>query len=235
MNKNDEGRAARFEPATLAFLLALEAQGGAPIYTLSPADARTVLWGTQVSSAVAKPAAAFEDRTIKAGPTGTISLRIVRPLYSMGLLPCIMYFHGGGWMLGDKTTHDRLVRELVNGTQSTLVFVDYDRSPEAKFPIAIEQVYSATVWVAEHGATIGVDPSRLAVVGNSVGGNMAVVVKLLANQRQGPQICFQVLFYPVTDAQLDTGSYRQFGGGDYWLATAGMRWLWDSYTQQGNK
>jgi acetyl esterase len=118
---------------------------------------------------------------------------------------------------------------LVNATQSTLVFVDYTRSPEARYPIAIEQAYSATAWVAEHGASLGVDTSRLAVVGDSAGGNMAAVVTLLAKQRQGPKLCFQVLFYPVTDADLDNGSYRQFGDGCYWLTRRGMQWFWDNY------
>jgi acetyl esterase len=132
-------------------------------------------------------------------------------------------------VLGDKESHDRLVRELVNATQTTIVFVDYDRSPEARYPIAIEQAYSATAWVAEHGASLGVDTSRLAVVGDSVGGNMAAVVTMLARERQGPKIDFQLLFYPVTDADLDNGSYRQFGDGNYWLSRAGMTWFWDSY------
>jgi acetyl esterase len=141
----------------------------------------------------------------------------------------VIYFHGGGWVLGDKETHDRLVRELVNATQSTIVFVDYDRSPETRYPLAIEQAYSATVWVAEQGASIGVDTSRLAVAGDNVGGNMAAVVTLLVRERQGPKINFQALLYPVTDANLDNGSYRQFGDGRYWPSTAGMAWFWDSY------
>ena len=114
-----------------------------------------------------------------------------------------MYFHGGGWILGDKETHDRLVREIATGAQATVVFVEYARSPEARYPVAIEQAYTATTWVAEHGASIGVDPSRLAVAGDSVGGNMAAVTTLLAKERGGPQIDFQVLCYPVTDANLD--------------------------------
>jgi acetyl esterase len=183
----------------------------------------------QTGGQVTKRSAIIEDQTIKAGPTGTISLRIVRPAGSTGRLPGVMYFHGGGWMLGSRETHDRLVRELVNATQSTVVFVDYDRSPEAKYPIAIEQAYSATVWVAENGASIGVDPTRLAVVGDSSGGNIAVAVTLLAKQRGVPKIDFQVLFYPVTNANLDNVSYRQFGDGHYWLSTASMAWFWDSY------
>ena len=122
---------------------------------------------------------------------------------SSGALPGVMYFHGGGWILGDKETHDRLVREIATGAQATVVFVEYARSPEARYPVAIEQAYTATTWVAEHGASIGVDPSRLAVAGEGVGGNMAAVTTLLAKERGGPQIDFQVLCYPVTDANLD--------------------------------
>lgn len=225
MSSNDDERAARLDPQTLAFLRALEAQGGPRLYRLTPAAARTVLLRVQTGSHVAKQTATLEDRTINTGPTGTISLRLVRPVGSTSLLPGVMYFHGGGWLLGDPETHDRLLRELVNATQTTIIFVDYARSPAAKFPLALEQAYSATAWVAQHGATIGVDPSRLAVVGDSVGGTLATVVALLTKQRQGPKLCFQVLFYPVTDANLDNASYRQFGDGSYGLAKTGMQWF----------
>jgi acetyl esterase len=153
----------------------------------------------------------------------------MRPAGSTNPLPGILYFHGGGWMLGHADTHDRLLRELVNATQATIVFVNYDRAPEAKFPIALEQAYSATAWVAENGTTIGVDTARLAVIGDGVGGNLATVVALLAKQRNGPTLCFQVLFYPVTDTELDSATYRQFGDGRYWLAEAGMQMCWDNY------
>ena len=132
-------------------------------------------------------------------------------------------------MLGDTETHDRLVREIAIGAQVTVVFVEYARSPQAKYPIAIEQAYAATTWVAEHGVSIGVDPSRLAVAGDGVGGNLATVTTLLAKERGGPPIDFQVLLYPVTDANFDNGSYREFGAEGYWLTRETMRWFWDSY------
>jgi acetyl esterase len=228
MNNSDD-RAARREPQTLAFLQALEVEERPPLHSLPPAAARNALLQAQTQGNVAKQPAALVDRTVVCGPTGTVSLRIVRPIGSTSLLPGILYFHGGGWVLGDTETHDRLLRELVNTTQATIVFVNYDRAPEARFPIALEQAYSATAWVAEHGAAIGVDTSRLAVVGDSAGGNLATVVALLAKQRRGPRLCIQVLFYPVTDANLDNGTYRQYGDGRYWLAKAGMQWFWDSY------
>jgi acetyl esterase len=222
-------RASFIEPHTLAFLKGLEAQGGPPLYTLTPAEARNVLVAVQESAGVTKLPAEIEDRTIPGGPTGEISLRIVRPQGATGTLPGIVYCHGGGWILGDKETHDRLVREIATGVQATVVFVDYARSPEAHYPVAVEQAYATLVWSAEQGAAIGVDPSRLAVVGDSVGGNMAAVLALLAKERKGPTLTFQALFYPVTDAGMDTASYQRYGDGSLWLSAAAMKWFWDSY------
>lgn len=227
MNHADE-RAAHLEPQTLAFLQALEAQGEAPIDTLTPVAVQQLLLRLQTSGNVVKQPAVLTERTINAGPTGAISLRLVRPVGGTSLLPGILYFHGG-WAFGDPETHDRLLRELVNATQSTIVFVDYACAPAAKFPVALEQAYSATEWVAAHGATIGVDTARLAVVGDGLGGNLATVVTLLAKQRQGPKFCIQVLFYPVTDANLETDSYCQFGEGGYWLTKTQMQGFWDCY------
>ncbi len=229
MNSHDT-RAKVLEAQTLAFVKALDAQGGPPIYTLTPADARNLLLGAQAEADVTKEPAELEDRAINGGPTGTISLRLVRPQGSRDrTLPAILYIHGGGWVLGDKETHDRLVRELANGAQATLVFVDYPRSPEAKYPIAIEQAYSTLVWMAENGEQLNIDPKRIAIVGDSVGGNMAAAVTLLAKERQGPELLYQVLFYPVTDAGMDTASYQQFGAGGYWLTKPAMQWFWDAY------
>src|SRR5207245_3260668 len=116
----------------------------------------------------------------------TVKLVVVRPTGVTGALPAFMFFHGGGWVLGDYATHERLVRDLVAGSGATAVFVEYDRSPEAHYPVAINQAYAATTWVAAHGGGVGVDRERLAVVGNSVGGNMAAVVALLATERGTP-------------------------------------------------
>jgi len=132
-------------------------------------------------------------------------------------------------MLGDTETHDRLVREIATGAQATVVFVEYARSPQAKYPVAIEQAYTATTWVAEHGVSIGVDPLRLAVAGDDTGGTLATVTTLLAKERGGPPIDFQVLLYPVTDANFETPSYREFGDEGYWLTREAMQWFWDSY------
>ncbi len=215
------------EPKTQSFIDAVTAQGGKPIYTLSYADARKVLESAQ-SGVTAKPAAEIEDKTFPVGPTGEVSVRIFRPVGSTGLLPVVMYFHGGGWVLGSKNTHDRLLRDLVSKTNVAFVFVDFTPSPEAQFPIPTEQAYAATKYVAEHGSDLGLDSSKLAVAGDSVGGNMAAAVTLLAKQNNGPKIRYQVLFYPVTDANFDDESYAKFANGP-WLTKSAMEWFWDAY------
>jgi acetyl esterase len=157
-----------------------------------------------------------------------VPVRIVRPVGVAGPLPVVVYVHGGGWILGDRNTHDRVVREIAVGAGAAVVFVDYDRSPEARYPVAIEQAYAATRYVVDQSASLGIDPSRLAVVGDSVGGNMAAALTLMARQRRGPKIAFQVLFYPVTDADFDTASYTRFADGP-WLTKRAMQWFWDAY------
>jgi len=198
-----------------------------PMHTLSPAEARSVLARAQ-STPVGKPSAQIEDVTFPVGPTGSIPVRIVRPTGTTETLPAVVYFHGGGWVLGDRDTHDRLIREIAVGAEAALVFVDYARSPEARYPVAIEQAYAATRYLAENGASLRVDPLRLAVAGDSVGGNIAAVVTLMAKQRRGPKIALQVLFYPVTDAGFDTPSYTRFADGP-WLTKRAMQWFWDAY------
>jgi acetyl esterase len=216
------------DPDVATFAARLAAQGGPPLNTLSPNEARAVLTRVQSGNVALLPAD-VEERTIPGGPTGTVSVRIVRPSGTSGALPAVMYFHGGGWILGDAQTHDRLVREIANGATAAVVFVNYTRSPEAHYPVAIEQAYAATKWVAENGSSAGLDTSRLVVAGDSVGGNMATVVALLAKQRGGPKLAAQLLFYPVTNADFDTPSYRQFAEGP-WLTREGMKWFWNAYT-----
>jgi acetyl esterase len=177
---------------------------------------------------MAVPAADVEDRVLPVGPKGSTRVRIVRPAGSKERLPVVVYFHGAGWVMGDVTTHDRLVRELANGARAVVVFVDYDRAPENHFPVAIEEGYAVTKYVAEHPEQFNVDASRLAIAGDSSGGNMVAVVSLLAKERGGPPIRFQLLFYPVTDANFDTGSYRAFADGP-WLTREAMKWFWDAY------
>ena len=219
------------EQKTRGFLESLQQASGPPLYKLSPEQARAVLSGLQASIPVKKLPADIENRTILGGPNDTeVSIQIVRPPNSNNkTFPTIMYFHGGGWVLGGFDTHERLVREIAIGAHAAVVFVNYTPSPEAKYPVPLEQAYAATKWVAENGQTINVNPSYLAVVGDSVGGNMAAAVALLAKDRGGPKIKYQVLFYPVTDANFDTPSYTAYQDG-YFLTREAMKWFWDNYT-----
>lgn len=219
--------AVQLEATTQKFVDMLVAQGGKPLYQLSVEDARAVLENLQ-SQPVEKMPAIIEDRMIPGGPTGEVSVRIVRPENATGTLPAVMYFHGGGWILGSKNTHDRLIREIANGANAAVVFVNYTPSPEAHYPVAIEQAYAATKYVAEHGIELSIDGSRMAIVGDSVGGNMAAAVAILAKQRGGPAIAYQILLYPVTDAGFDTPSYSTYAKGP-WLTKAAMEWFWDAY------
>ncbi|MCK2166455.1 alpha/beta hydrolase [Thalassospira xiamenensis] len=219
------------ENNTQNFINVLNASGGEPIYTLSPTDARNVLAGAQAGP-IAKRAADVTDTVFPVGPTGETRVRIVRPEGNTDRLPVVVYFHGGGWVLGDKETHDRLIREIAVQANAAVVFVDYERSPEAKYPIAIEQDYAVTKYVADHSEQLNVDPTRLAIAGDSVGGNMTAVVSLLAEQRKGPEIIAQVLFYPVTDANFENGSYTEFANGP-WLTKAAMEWFWNQYLPEG--
>jgi acetyl esterase len=218
------------EPATQTFIDGLA--GSAPIYHLTPDAARKLLHGAQ-SGPDDLPEASIEDRTLPVGPGGETRIRIIRPAGVPDALPVIVYFHGAGWVMGDTTTHDRLVRQLAVGARATVVFVDYDRSPEARYPVAIEQDYAVTRYVAEHPAEFNVDASRLAIAGDSVGGNMTAVVSLLAKERKGPAITAQLLFYPVTDAGMDSESYRTFADGP-WLTKPAMAWFWDAYLPDVN-
>jgi acetyl esterase len=224
---NAAGASPVLEPITQKLIDGLAAAGGPPIYTLTPQAARDLLTRVQ-ETPVKKAPASIEDTTFPVGPTGTTRIRIVRPDGAKGVTPVVMWFHGGGWILGDKDTHDRLVREFASGTGATVIFVDYDRAPEARYPVAIEQAYGATKYVAEHARELGVDASRLAIAGDSVGGNMTAVVALMAKERKGPQIVFQLLYYPVTDASLSEPSYAEFRDGP-WLSKPEMAWFWDAY------
>jgi acetyl esterase len=160
---------------------------------------------------------------------GEVKVRIVKPAGAAGILPAIVYMHGGGWILGNAGTHDRLVRELAVGANAAVVFVEYDRSPEVRYPVAIEQGYATARWITEHGRSEGLDASRLAVAGDSVGGNMTAALTIMAKQRGDVTFMHQSLYYPVTDAAQDTASYREFAEGTH-LTAKGMAWFWDAYT-----
>ena len=195
-------------------------------HKLTPALARSVVEGAQKGATL--PSADVTKKTITVDGQD-IDLVIVKPENSKGTLPAFMFFHGGGWVLGDFPTHERLIRDLVVRSGAVAVYVDYTRSPEAKYPTAINQAYAATKWVAENGEQIGVDGSRLAVAGNSAGGNMATVVTLKAKAAGTPKLKFQLLLWPVTDANFHNSSFMEFGQGHF-LSTDVMQWMWDHYT-----
>jgi acetyl esterase len=197
-----------------------------PVYELSPSAARTSLEEVQ-SGPVAMPDVDSVWMTV--GADGVEArVRIVKPVGATGLLPTVLYLHGGGWVLGSAATHDRLVRELSVGVRAAVVFVDYDRAPEASYPVALEQAYAAARWIHRHGAGADLDATRLAVVGDSAGGNLAAALALLAQQRGDVGFVHQSLYYPVTDAAPNTASYRDFADGPHLTAKA-MAWFWDAY------
>jgi acetyl esterase/lipase len=210
------------------FLKVVNSGTGKPIEKLPVKEGRAVLSGLQSSLKVDLSGIVVTEKTIVVEDQN-IKLNIVKPEKAEDILPVFMFFHGGGWVLGDFPTHQRMVRDLVVESGAAAVFVNYSPSPEAHYPIAINQAYAATKWVAEHGEEIGVDGKRLAVAGNSVGGNMAAVVALMAKEKKGPNIKLQVLFWPVTDANFETESYNLFAK-DRFLTKDLMMWMWDNYT-----
>ncbi|MBW8762028.1 MAG: alpha/beta hydrolase [Microbacterium sp.] len=214
------------EPAAQSFV---EATANPPyLYQLTPEDGRKAVDGVQ-DEPIWKPQVDEEWITVDGGPTGTVPVRIVRPAGAEGALPVILYTHGAGWVFGDAHTHDRLVRDLAVGTGAAVVFPEYDRAPEAQYPTQNEQSYAVARWVAKDGSQKGLDGSRLVVAGDSVGGNMATVLTIMAAQRGDVAFRAQALFYPVTDASFDTASYEEFAEG-YFLTLEGMKWFWDQYT-----
>ncbi len=197
------------------------------LYDMTPADARKVLEEAQ-SGPVSKLPVDEEWITVPAD-VGDVRVRIVRPQGATGMLPVIVYMHGGGWVLGNAATHDRLVRELAVGARAALAFVEYPNSPEARYPTAIEQGYATAQWITRDGASKGLDASRMAVAGESVGGNMTAALTLMAKERGDVTFVQQSMYYPVTDAAMNTASYEQFATGKY-LTREAMQWFWDAYT-----
>jgi acetyl esterase/lipase len=197
------------------------------LWDMKPTDARKVLIDAQ-SGTVSKPPVDEEWIAIPS-PAGEARVRIIKPQGATGMLPVIVYMHGGGWVLGNAATHDRLVRELAVGARAALAFVEYPNSPEARYPTAIEQGYATAQWITRNGASKGLDASRMAVAGESVGGNMAAALALMAKERGDVNFTQQSMYYPVTDATMNTTSYEEFATG-YYLSRAEMEWFWDAYT-----
>ena len=200
---------------------------GRPAYhQLSPKDARQLFRETRPASTPTPPQIGMVRDLTADGPLGPIPLRVYRPAGVPASTPLavLVFFHGGGWVIGDLETHDVLCRQLTAGSGVSVVSVDYRLAPEHKFPAAVDDAWAATRWVVAHAGELAVDASRLAVGGDSAGGNLAAVVALLARDKGAPAIAVQVLIYPVTDLVGETRSYRDFAEG-YLLTREGMRWF----------
>jgi acetyl esterase len=205
----------------------------APVETLTPAEARRASDERRAQSAAeVEPVHDVADITID-GPGGPLRLRLYRPSEAIGL-PVVVFFHGGGWVLCDLDSHDGLCRTLTNAVGAVVVSVDYRRAPESRYPAAVQDAYAATDWVATRAGDLGIDASRLAVAGDSAGGNLAASVTLVARDRGGPDIAHQLLIYPVTDHDFGTASYREFGV-DHYLTAAAMSWYWNQYVPEPDR
>jgi acetyl esterase len=206
-------------------------KSGRPAYhTLSPKDARQLFRETRPASTPTPPEIGAVRNLVADGPGGPIPLRVYRPagVAASAALPGLMYFHGGGWVIGDLDTHDVLCRQLTAEAGITVVNVDYRLAPEHKFPAAADDAWAATRWTVAHASELGVDAGRLAVGGDSAGGNLAAVVALHARDAGAPNIKLQVLVYPVTDVGSETRSYQDFAEG-YMLTRESMRWFTAHY------
>lgn len=220
-----------FDPATAAFLAEFEKLP--KMQDLPIADSRA---GMVISQSFGpRLPVLIEDRIIphRGKPGAEIFIRIIRPPPSEAtpappILPGLLYFHGGGWVLGDRNTHDRLIREIAVASNVALVFVEYTRSPEVRFPYALEEGYAALQWVEQNASILNIDATKLAIAGDSAGANMATVIAQLAKQRGGPKLSLQILLCPNTDAAFDTPSHREFEHGPF-LTRADMKWFLEHY------
>ena len=230
MTQNDENFPLPVLDAhTLAFLKFLKDSGRPELHTLPVGQARAVFAKGQALVPVTKVPVDIESRTLPVGPNGAAKVYIVRPASNKEILPAVMYFHGGGWVVGSFETHDRAVRAIAATAGVAVVFVEYSLSPEACYPVANEEAYAATKWIAEHGAEIGINPTQIAVAGDSAGGTMSTAVCMMSKQRSGPAIAAQVLIYPATGGSPDLPSRRQFATG-YFFSEETAQWFWNHYS-----
>ncbi len=216
------------DPQMKAILDTIAAAGGKPFNALTPAEARAAIkLMAQVFGGAAEQMAKVDDRRIP-GPAGEIPVRIYTPegAAAKGVL---VYFHGGGWVIGDIGTHDDVCRSLAKGAGCVVVSVDYRLAPEHKFPAGPEDCYAAVKWVAQNATALGVDANRIAVGGDSAGGNLAAVIAQMARDRGGPKIAFQLLIYPATDWSKESASQREFTQDGYILSRGDMVWFYDHY------
>ena len=220
------------DPQVRALLDQVTAMGAPAFHTLPVAEARQVSAAMAALQGEPEPIARVENRGIP-GPAGEIPVRIYTP-GGGGPLPVLVYYHGGGWVIGSLETHDGTCRSLANAAGCVVVSVDYRLAPEHKFPAAADDAYAAAAWVADHAAALGADAARLAVGGDSAGGNLAAVVALMSRDRSGPRLAYQLLVYPVTDAACDTASYRENADG-YFLTRDMMLWFWNHYLRSDSE
>lgn len=215
---------------TAAFVRRTENSGSKPLYEQTPEQARQILRDVQNVPVKMFPAA-VDDMELPAGNGQKIRVRVVRPREKEDkILPVIFYIHGGGWIMGDRQTHERLIRELATKTEAAVVFPEYTPAPDAAYPTQINQLFAVLQYIVKEAANFKFDTGRLVVAGDSVGGNMATVMALMAKENNGPKIIFQLLLYPVTNADFDTESYHLFADGP-WLTRKAMQWFWEAYTK----
>ena len=214
------------DPTIRKFVDQLRASKATPVYRLAPEVARAHLEITQGCSV--HPSGIDENTLRISASTGDIDIYVARPGHTEGPTSAILYFHGGGWVVGNRFTHARLTRDLARASGATVLFVEYGLSPENKFPVAIDQAYAALEYVYAHSGDFGIDPSRIVLAGDSSGANLATVACLLTGQRHGPTIMGQLLFYPTVSAAMDTASYQEFSEGP-WLTRRSMDWFWKQY------
>jgi acetyl esterase len=214
------------DPITEAFLKELVEANVPALDAGSVEEARANAVGMAAIQGEAEPVARVENREIP-GPGGDIPVRIYRP-EGDGPFPALVYLHGGGWVICDLDTHDATCRALANALPAVVVSVDYRLAPEHRFPAGADDAYAATRWVADNATTIGADPQRLIIGGDSAGGNLSAVVTLMARDRGGPALAYQILIYPVTDASMTKASYTENADG-YLLTRRAMEWFWGHY------
>jgi len=214
------------DPQVRVFLDELESLGAPPLHTLTPEQARPVVVEDSAKLGKPEPVGKVEDRTLP-GPLGEIPIRIYTP-HGPGPFPTLVYYHGGGWVVCDIETHDRLCSSITNAANCIVVSVDYRLAPEHKYPAAVDVAYAAAEWVFVHVETLGGDAGRIALGGDSAGGNLAAVVPMMARDRGAFRPGLQVLIYPVTDFNLDTPSYHNNAEG-FMLTREDMRWFWGHY------
>jgi acetyl esterase len=215
------------DPQCRAFLDMLAGAGGKPIEQLPVEEARLVSMALIDFGGPEEPVSRVENRSIP-GPAGPLAIRVYRPVLD-NTLPALLFFHGGGFVICNLDSHDRQCRSLANKAGCVVIAVDYRLAPEHKYPAAVEDAYAATKYVAEHAADFGIDPTRIAVGGDSAGGNLATVVALLSRDRGGPRLRFQLLIYPVVDLEDDNDPSMQEFGHDHFLTLEAMAWFTENY------